>query len=473
MFKMIDLRILQKKDKRIGEVLHTNSGIDVKIIEYNGCQDVTIQWLDDGYIQTGCSYGHLKNGKIRKKTNRLGEAVKQNCGMVATIIEYFNSKNITIQFEDGYVLTKKYYRDFVLGLIKHPDINITSYAKNRPTSEELSNYSKLGQHVLKDKYKNKYLGMSIMNKNGQMMTIVKYRKSSDIDVQFEDGTIVYHQRIDQFKERRIVNPNNKIVIECSINEFAMLFYLRNIGFEHYKARQLQAEGLQKYSLDAYNPQIRVGVEYDGFVHSLRNNSIDDMKDLACKKNNIQLIRIREKMQETNNAICYPLNTSSYFSTEYEDILKQITSFLHNNYNTPLIDIDFHRDKQNILKFYEKECISTYVGKEYVSNHKEHAIVVKYINCNNVVIKFDDGFEKTTSLSCLRKGSFSRYDRTHYLKADPNKRIGQSKIMNNGMKVMCIAYRSCNDCDFQFEDGTIIYNKRYDSFTSQSLGYPKQ
>ena len=50
--------------------------------------------------------------------------------------------------------------------------------------------------------------------NGQVMTIVKYRGCNDIDIQFEDETIVKHKQYTNFKKGTIQNPNfNKKIIE--------------------------------------------------------------------------------------------------------------------------------------------------------------------------------------------------------------------------------------------------------------------
>ena len=44
------------------------------------------------------------------------------------------------------------------------------------------------------------------NNNGERMTIVRYGGKKDIDVQFEDGTIVEHRDYDNFKRGSIKNP---------------------------------------------------------------------------------------------------------------------------------------------------------------------------------------------------------------------------------------------------------------------------
>jgi len=46
--------------------------------------------------------------------------------------------------------------------------------------------------------------------NGMTAKIVAYRSSRDIDIQFEDGTIVYNKTYGSFKKGLIANPNYKI-----------------------------------------------------------------------------------------------------------------------------------------------------------------------------------------------------------------------------------------------------------------------
>lgn len=44
------------------------------------------------------------------------------------------------------------------------------------------------------------------NNNGERMTIIRYGKDNDIDVQFDDGTILQHRRYGNFKTGNIRNP---------------------------------------------------------------------------------------------------------------------------------------------------------------------------------------------------------------------------------------------------------------------------
>ena len=54
------------------------------------------------------------------------------------------------------------------------------------------------------------IGMSMMMNCGMRATIINYRTCNDIDVQFEDGTIVKHKGFGAFQKRNIKNPNVSI-----------------------------------------------------------------------------------------------------------------------------------------------------------------------------------------------------------------------------------------------------------------------
>ena len=56
----------------------------------------------------------------KRRTNRIGEVGYNKHGSKMNIIGYDNCKNITIQFEDGYITKNKYYRNFLIGEIGNP-----------------------------------------------------------------------------------------------------------------------------------------------------------------------------------------------------------------------------------------------------------------------------------------------------------------------------------------------------------------
>ncbi len=117
--------------------------------------------------------------RIAKGRKRwIGESKRMNCGMLATITEYFSASNITVRFEDNYVITNKTITGFKRGQISNPNA-----------------------------YEKKYVGLTETMQNGQKATIIRYNGSGDITVQFEDGRIAEHKTMSNFRQKRIKNPN--------------------------------------------------------------------------------------------------------------------------------------------------------------------------------------------------------------------------------------------------------------------------
>ena len=54
------------------------------------------------------------------------------------------------------------------------------------------------------------------NNQNERMIIIAYRNANDIDIQFEDGVIVYNRSYDKFKIGRIKHP---IIYENSIAHY--------------------------------------------------------------------------------------------------------------------------------------------------------------------------------------------------------------------------------------------------------------
>lgn len=105
-------------------------------------------------------------------TYRIGERWLTNEGYWVTIIEYYNALNCTIQFEDGVIMYNIKYSRFEKGTISKP--------KNR-------------------------LGKTFINKDNCKFTIITYRSATDIDIQFEDGTILYSR---QYRDAKLGTSKN-------------------------------------------------------------------------------------------------------------------------------------------------------------------------------------------------------------------------------------------------------------------------
>lgn len=102
---------------RLGSVYTTNEGQKVKVIEYMDCHNVTIKF-EDGVIMTKVNLNNLKNGKVKKPVFRIGEIHITNEGYSTVILDYVNVKNCTIKFDDGTIYKNINYTDLKNGSIR-------------------------------------------------------------------------------------------------------------------------------------------------------------------------------------------------------------------------------------------------------------------------------------------------------------------------------------------------------------------
>lgn len=336
-----------------------------------------------------------------EKIERIGETRMMNCGMEATIISYRKSKDIDIRFKDGIIVTNKDYRNFLIGNIKHPNMR-----KKRKKSNPYGNYVNEKLHL---QAVARHLGEVSKNKNGQMMTIIEYRKYENIDVQFEDGTIVKHARYDAFKNGSLLNPNAPLKIWTSLNEYTMLFYLSQLGFKKAPRDSLKECGFGRMELDAFHKEKKIAVEYDGSIHR-KNTKGDIKKDMLCYNAGIELIRIREKLPVVSNySKYYFLSVSKNFSKEYELLLQEIIDMLAEKYHMKKINIDFQNDKQTIIDNYNNWYSSytsaksqSHLGEQYLFNNNRIAIVVDQLPNSKVKIQLNDNTTKVMRYSDLKR-----------------------------------------------------------------------
>ena len=192
-------------EDRLGEIRMMNCGMEATIIRYNTNKDIDVRFKD-GTLVKHRQYREFKKSEIANPNikasaeNRLGETKMMNCGMEATIIQYKNAMDIDVRFEDGSMVEHKAYSAFKKGEIANP--NIKASAKN-------------------------YFGETRMMNCGMEATIIRYGKYSDIDVRFEDGKVVEHKAYDTFKKGSITNPNMKVSAEDRLGEIRMM----NCGME--------------------------------------------------------------------------------------------------------------------------------------------------------------------------------------------------------------------------------------------------
>lgn len=114
----------------------------------------------------------------------IGQKNTNGCGIVMEVIAYRSSRDIDVRFSDGTEKHHVYLSGFRNGTITHPTIN------------------KQEQDVIAR------TGLSRKNGMGDLMKIIRYGGSLDIDVQFEDGSISKHKTYDSFLSGSIKRPTS-------------------------------------------------------------------------------------------------------------------------------------------------------------------------------------------------------------------------------------------------------------------------
>lgn len=167
---------MPKLKERIGETSVSSNNQIMVIVDYRGASDIDVIF-EDGTVVYNKSYRRFKDGKIKNPNfSHVGETGVNAKGQKMTIVAFRNSNDLDVKFEDGTVVYNKSYYCFKRGTIRNPNYSVNIGKEKRAF-------------------------------NGQMMKIKAYRSRIDIDIEFEDGTIVKNKAYSNFLSGYIKNPH--------------------------------------------------------------------------------------------------------------------------------------------------------------------------------------------------------------------------------------------------------------------------
>ena len=414
----------QIKDKT-GEIGIANNGMKMTIIAYRSCHDIDIQF-EDGSIVKHREHSDFKRGKISNKERkscvldpRIGETNTANNGMKMTIIAYRRATDIDIQFEDGTIARHRSYFNFKKGSILNSNCRAESLYR---------------------------VGETNTANNGLKMTIIAYRRSDDIDVQFEDGTIVEHRDYTCFKNGQI-SYASKGLLSNRIGE-------TNI-----------ANNGMKMTIIAYRKSYDIDVQFeDGTIVEHRDykrfkeGQITNITHQKFKEQKMGQINI------ANNGM--KMTIIAYRSSKDIDVRFEDGTIVK---HAKLVNFR----KGNISKT-PKGIRTDRVGETNIANNGLKMTIIAYRSCRDIDVRFEDG----TIVEHRSYHSFSKGCMAHPYITSPNSlcpapitiqdRIGETNTANNGLKMTIIAYRSATDIDIQFEDGSIVEHKQYTNFKNGQI-----
>lgn len=184
--------------KYLGMTRTMNCGLKATIIAYRKYTDIDVQF-EDGTIHEHKDIDSFKKGTIipiQAKNKYIGQTRTMNCGMKATIIAYRGFFDIDVQFENGAIREHRDIKAFRKGAIMP-----------RPAGK-----------------KTYRIGQTRMMSCGMQATIIAYRGTNDIDIQFKDGTIREHKTMSEFNNGKIAHPTNILFDTYKLDKVAFQFH---------------------------------------------------------------------------------------------------------------------------------------------------------------------------------------------------------------------------------------------------------
>lgn len=123
------------KKSYVGETTIMKCGLKATIIRSDGANDIDVKF-ETGEFSYNKRYSNFIRGSIapEREINRVDEESISNCGLKMKIVEYDGCKDVTIKFEDGYIVKGRTYRDFLTGMVTHKSLRlIYNHVRNDST----------------------------------------------------------------------------------------------------------------------------------------------------------------------------------------------------------------------------------------------------------------------------------------------------------------------------------------------------
>ena len=483
---------LNKGDSRLGETRKNNKGLLMTIIGYRNCRDIDVQF-EDGYITTNRKYNSFLSGSIARPTIRVGETAMAKNGMKMTIIAFRNYRDLDIQFEDGYIVTGITYPHFISGSVKNPNVSNSYWHKQSPdvfhVGETNINTQGLSMTIIAYRYnddidvqfedgsirehKSYYafkqgkirnvnavsvttakenVGESNTALNGQTMKIIAWRGFHDIDVQFEDGTIVTQKRYDHFKHGYIVNPNCSNKTPDPKNRVGQTNKAKNglmMTIETYRSAtdlDVRFENGTLVQHRAYKEFMSGSIGCPGY-----GRYADKMSKYLGKQmmaSNGQLMEIIGGTDAKNLIVRFEDGTE----------VKGITTSVFNSGHVVNPNYTYRDVERN-----------SYLGKTNVANNGLKMTIVAFRSSSDIDVQFEDGVKVChKKLHHFNSGDIKHPQIVSGVKSD---RVGETNISVCGLNMEILSYPRATDVTIKFETGYVAEHKIYHNFLTGKIGHP--
>lgn len=421
----------------IGRTNRAKNGQIMTIIDYRNCHNLDVQF-DDGTIVLNKSLYNFNLGRISNpnyKLSHIGETINSKYGMTATIIAYRRYNDIDVQFEDGYIAKNTSYALFIKDSVLNKNVAANpAQAKNIDTRKDR-------------------LGQQLKANNGQLMTIIKYRSAGDMDIQFEDGTIVQHKSYTNFLTGNIRNPN-------TFNRNKE----NNSRWNDRTGEVRTASNGQKMTIIRYNGITDIDVKFeDGTVvkNKMYSNFLTGHIENPNKANRVKASDIIGLTNRANNEMMMTIieatNTKNII-VEFEDGTHVKTSFTAFKNGT----VSSNSEKEKELKISKLQNLHT--GEKWKDSNGEEAEIIGRETkdgkpTTKYIVRWENGQELSTIYFNITHGKFSKRNAT---------KVGLTSVTKSGDKIKIVGYRNSHDIDVEFEDGTLLEHRCLSDFYLGSI-----
>lgn len=447
-----------EKDILSMELIHEPSGMKmIPIRAYKkdiGKESVNMRWFvdirfEDGVIVEDRSLSsflqrktvHPEYYKGRKRVEKLvlGREVVANNGMKATITKYLGRNKVEITFEDGTISPTTNITCFNKGQIRYDLGNIRVGEKSKDSNGEVIEIVEYrGSNDIDIKFKDgkvmtttywnfkhqkvtkapkiTRVGETSITPDGRKMTIINYRNSHDVDVQLEDGTILKNRYYGDFK-KSLISGRRKIKVYT--------------GDQYYQSKLDMIATIKDNTRGKLTVELEDGTIKDKVDNrSLVKGTLQHPKFIECridhKENGIKYYNCRCRNCKENHIIS----------------IDNMKDFVCNAIVKTKKKRDLRLERQG-------EVLELPNGKQ--------ATILEYRSSTDVDVEYEGEVYKHKTYSSIKRGVIKSYTEQR------TSRLGEKYKNKNGDTMAIIAYRSASDIDIKFEDGTIVEHKRYSNF----------
>ena len=354
------------------------------------------------------------------KKERIKEKRMMNCGMFATIVAYRSAIDMDVQFEDGFIAMHVPYSSFKKGCVANKNIKISQYNIER------------------------YIGKKRMAKCGQEMTVIKYRNGKDIDIQFEDGTIVYHITHSAFIRGSVGHPGIK-----------RQTYQRKRNSYSFRVGEtiVNNDGLNM-TIVGYRQSTDIDVVFDDGTVSTHRKYEEFKAGMIKHPNQAKNKHLGESFICNNGIHATITDYKSYkdVTITFEDgIIKEHVRYAELKKGS--VAHPEHVYKKGLT--YQGSISKSRIGQRKKMRCGLIGEVIDYKNYSNITVKFPDGSEKQTDWKAFETGTVKPSNfQDIRLKENKETRIGLVSTAHNGMQMTVIAYNNATDITVLFEDGYV-------------------